>query len=226
MEDSVKNTPRQIGLVHLDRIGTRRWLTLSTFGAYLPSLNATVMVPQGFRTDGGSVPLWRLALALTGVLLMFILPWRELGGRLPHDMAVSLFIIGFVLALAGIAMLAIDRNGRMLPAFILHDYITGTGMVNGRPITFLQGVRALWEAGQACGACRLERVIVCGGLAAGGWWRWRECRRRDVEEPPSTSDPQHDLCLTCGAYGHGCPLDPQLAPVHECVCWKPKEDRA
>ena len=200
-------SPKLIGNVQLDYRGPRDWLVLSSFGFYLPSLDAIVMIQPGYRTDGGSVPLWRLALARAGVLLLSVV-----------SVASVLRFFGLACALAGIAMLAIERNGRMLPAFILHDLLTGTGRANGKPISFLQAIRALGEAGQACGACRLERWIVCSGLIF-GWFYWHSLREKEKWDAAEAEG--WTLCKSCQGYGHDCPHPPSADAVVSCADWKP-----
>lgn len=121
----------------------------------------TIMIPSGFDSDGGSVPLFALWFAgLVGALAG--------GWWLIVSMAVLL--IGIVL----------NPFGLMLVAFLVHDYAVRYGclLLDDGDVLWVDSV---WQANRLMRRVNfmvndmiLLGLIAHAGVTLGAWWSWRK----------------------------------------------------
>lgn len=152
------------------RLGARRLEVSSAIKMYSPSQRAVIEFAPGIRTDGGSIPLWMLTACLLAMFAAVFSSWA------------------LVLAALFAGTLAIQRYGRWLPGFAMHDELYRTGVVRPldvaevRVITRAQADAILNEAGIALGVNPVERAVVMLGLRIGGWRQWNKYRRAEMKE--------------------------------------------
>jgi len=66
---------------------------------------------------------------------------------------------------------------------VIHDWLYEKAKVQGRPITRSQADEVWREACDADGQDYLSSRSMWAGIRAGGWWAWRDHRKRNGYEP-------------------------------------------
>ena len=68
----------------------------------------------------------------------------------------------------------VNPQGKAKAAFVVHDWLYKTGERSK-----LVSDAILLEAMEVCGVGLIQRHLVWRGLQLGGWWAWRQHRKKD-----------------------------------------------